>query len=139
MANLRLPFFPDALLNTDWIVGNRSDRKSLGIAVASIRCTLASMCVIHVHSKVQMRLQDVHQLCMNKYKELIKAFMELYENAAATEFLEKTTLSGARELTGKNIWKIGCDARKSFVNFYNPGWKVGLGPDGSPPSGKDYE
>lgn len=76
---------------------------------------------------------------MDKYNELIEAFMELYPDAAVTEFLDKTTFSDVRELTDKNIWKIGCDAHKSFVNFYNPRWKCDLGSDGLSPSVKDYD
>ena len=68
---LRIPAFPPEILLPNWR-NNRADSSKLNTAAYSIRCTLASMCGMHVHRTGDKRKQDIWACCEEVYGRLLR-------------------------------------------------------------------
>ena len=138
-ATLKFPTFPSQILYTGWASHRRTDRKLLGIAVQCIRCTFAAMCAMNIHAAAPEIKLDCHNVCATKFQKLVEIFNNVHKNASAGPFLTKTTLTGLRPVTGKSVWTIAKEVRRTLVNNYNRKWENNLGPDGQPPSGRSFQ
>jgi hypothetical protein len=103
------------------------------------RYTLSAMCGMHVHTTKTAKAQDVLDICLAKFKELVASFCIKYPEAAVNEFLLFTTLTKTNPIEGKQVYAMSKQVRKQCVNKFNRMWDSCLNSGGSLPSGKDWK
>ena len=64
------------------------------------------MCGIHVHTTKPARAEEVIRICFEKYKCLVRSFAQKYPRAAVNEYLEYTTLTKLKLISGKNVYTM---------------------------------
>ena len=70
VVNLRLPNFPDELMNTTWQISNRVHAKLIGIVTGSIKYLFISMCAVHVFGKDSMTKASLERIVQVKCHKL---------------------------------------------------------------------
>ena len=135
---LRIPAFPPEILLPNWR-NNRADSSKLNTAAYSIRCTLASMCGMHVHRTGDKRKHDIWACCEEVYGRLLRAMQHRHGEAAVIKYLGHTSLTMVAKMTGEKIFRMSQNTGKTIVNRFNPKWRACLDSNGQPPSGKNWE
>lgn len=135
---LRLPDFPNKILNETW-EKNRANAGKLNTAAYSVRCTLTAMCGMDVHKRKCMKKHDIWSCCKRTYIALVASMARKHPNAKVVEFVGHTALTKLAPMSGEKVFRMSQMVRKHCVNQFNPLWKSCLGPTGQPPSGKDWE
>ena len=100
---LRIPAFPPEILLPNWR-NNRADSSKLNTAAYSIRCTLASMCGMHVHRTGDKRKHDIWACCEEVYGRLLRAMQHRHGEAAVTKYLGHTSLTMVAKMTGEKFF-----------------------------------
>ena len=103
------------------------------------RYTLAAMCGKHVHTLQKAKAEDILKICGKKYEQLCASFKTKYPDARVNDFLMFTTLTKLKKVDGKAVYNMSKNVRKACVNDFNRMWASCLGPDGEPPSGKNWD
>ena len=68
---LSVPSLPPEILNTTWRTSRKADKPKINAAVNSIKCTIASMCGIHIHTMSGMKKADIEIECESKYHVIV--------------------------------------------------------------------
>ena len=119
-TGLRLPHFHSNLLNSNWQQGrNRAEDSKINTAALSVRCSLAAMCGMHVHTTSGKKKHDVWAVYKAKYTELIRAMRHRYPDATVMEFIDWISYRKIKKkLNGQQIYRLSQVIRKACVNTY---------------------
>ena len=134
---LPLPDFDINFLNTQWQL-NRRDSPKLNTALYSMRCTLSSMCVMHLHTTPTKKVSEAEATCAKTYFDLTRSVSIKYPDAVVCKYVEWVSTNCLTRMTGAKIMKMGQRVRTCLVNEILPLWNSCLDSDGNPPSGKDW-
>ena len=134
---LSVPSLPPEILNTTWRTSRKADKPKINAAVNSIKCTIASMCGIHIHTMSGMKKADIEIECESKYHAIVAALRLKYPDAVALHFIAHTNNKLIKLLDGNGIYRLSQRVRKTCVNSYNGHW-LGSLDSGIPPSGRSW-
>ena len=140
MAQLVLPRFPTSLFDTRCVYGlnKKTDSKMFNDALC-IKATFAAMLGKHIHTLSGKKRPDIEAICQKKYHELVDAAAAKYTDCEIVQFLPYVTMKKIKKLEGPTIYRLSQKVRSACTTSFNKFWEDCLGPDGIPPSGRQFE